>query len=214
MMIRILLVDDHPLHVEGIKLIIETEQDMKVHIETSSIQALETVKTNSFDVMLFDLQMPEMDGFELTKKVIEVDPKAKILIYSGFEVYPHLEMLMDSGSIGFLSKNATKEQLIRAIRSALDNEMVIPFPLFKEIYNRALPMIHLDNVSEKIQLNEKERAVLLQLVKGKKNKEIAQTLFVGQRSLEYCLTSLFQKLGVQTRIEAVVKAKEMGIVDF
>lgn len=212
-MIQILLVDDHPLLVEGTKLIIETEQDMKVHIETSSIQAFETVKATSFDVMLFDLQMPEWDGFELTKKVLDIDPKAKILIYSGFEFFPHLELFMESGAIGFIPKTATKDQLIRAIRCALDKDIVMPFSLLKEIYNRSSPLAKSEKSKEMIQLNDKEKVILKELLKGKKNKEIAQTLFIGQRSLEYSLTSLFQKLGVQTRIEAVVKAREFGLVD-
>jgi two-component system, NarL family, competent response regulator ComA len=111
-MIEILLVDDHPLVGEGTKLIIENEKDMKVHIETSSLQALEQAKLQSFDVMLFDLKMPEMDGFELTKKVLALDPKANILIYTGFEIFPHLDLLMESGAMGFIPKTATKDQFI------------------------------------------------------------------------------------------------------
>jgi len=212
-MIQILLVDDHPLVGEGTKLIIENEKDMQVHLETSSLTALEKVKKFTFDVMLFDLRMPNLDGFELTKKVLEIKPNANIIIYSGFELLPHLDLFMESGAIGYLSKTSTKEQLIRAIRCAMKQEVILPFSLLKEIYNGAKSSFKREMNSDNMSISEKEKEILKELIKGKTNKDIAQTLFVGQRSLEYSLTNLFHKLGVHTRVEAVVKAKELGFID-
>lgn len=211
-MIRILLVDDHPLVSEGTKLIIEKEKDMRVHIETSSRQALQLIQKQSFDVMLFDLQMPDLDGFELCKKVLKIVPDANILIYSGYEILPHIDLLMKSGAIGYISKTATKDQLIRSIRAALNKETIISFSLLREIYNSARRSIT-DNVKNKLAVSEKEKMILQELVQGKTNKDIAQALFIGQRSLEYSLTNLFHKLEVQTRVEAVVKAQELGLIE-
>lgn len=211
-MIDILLVDDHPLMGEGTKLIIENEPDMKVYFETSSLRALEIIKKKSFDVMLFDLQMPEMDGIALSKKIIEQKPNSKIVIYTGYELLPHLDFFMESGAVGFIPKTATKEQLIRAIRCALNQEIVLPFPLLKEIYHKGKNAPVKKN-EDRVVLNEKERDIIRELAKGKTNKDIAQTLYIGQRSLEYTLTNLFNKLSVQTRVEAVVKAKELGLLD-
>ncbi|WHY94191.1 response regulator transcription factor [Neobacillus cucumis] len=213
-MIHILLVDDHPLMGEGTKLIIEKEQDMKVLFESSSLKALEMTKTQSFDVMLFDLQMPELDGFELTKKVLAIEPNANILIYCDNEILPYIDLLMDSGAVGFISKTATRQQLIRSIRCALNKEAIIPYTLLKEIYHGSKPSFLLESPNEGISFNEKEKKILTELVKGKTNKEIAQTMFIGQRTLEYSLTNLFQKLGVHTRIEAIVKVKDMGFIEF
>ncbi|AGK55354.1 response regulator transcription factor [Bacillus sp. 1NLA3E] len=211
-MIQILLVDDHPLVGEGTKLIIETEGDMKVEFETSPIQAIERLKTHSFNVLLFDLTMPQMDGFELTKKALAIDPQANVLIFSECDIYPNLDLLMESGAVGFIAKTATKEQLIRAIRCALNQEMVVPFSWLKDIYHGDRPWVKRKMFKEKISLTDKEKKIMKELVKGKTNKEMAQTLFVGQRSFEYSLTKIFHKLGVQTRIEAVVKVKEMGLI--
>lgn len=212
-MIHILLVDDHPLVAEGTKLILEKEQDLSVVSETSVIQALELVKTQSFDVMLFDFEMPEMNGFELTKKVLAINPNTNILIFTGDEILPYFDVLIDSGAVGFISKTATKDQLIRAIRCAIDQEIVLPFSLLKEIYHEIRSSTSHETPRGKISLSEKEKKIIKELVKGKTNKEIAQALFIGQRSLEYSLTNLFQKLGVQTRIEAVVKVNELGLMD-
>ncbi|WP_251554675.1 response regulator transcription factor [Neobacillus muris] len=212
-MIEILLVDDHPLVVEGTKLIIEKEPDMKVQIETSSKLAIERVKTQKFDVMIFDLQMPEIDGFELAKHVLKIVPEANILIYTGYDIITHFDLLMESGAVGFISKTATRDKLIRAIRCALHQEVVLPFAMLKEIYLNGRYVEHKEPAQERIVLTEKEQAIVKELVKGKTNKEIAQVLYMGQRSLEYSLTSLFQKLGVQTRVEAVIKVKEMNLLD-
>ncbi|CRK80895.1 response regulator transcription factor [Neobacillus massiliamazoniensis] len=212
-MIQILLVDDHPLVGEGTKLIINHEFDMEAHFESSGLKALERLKTQSFDVMLFDLHMPEQDGFELTKKVLEIDPNAKILIFTEYEMFPNLDLFMESGAVGFISKAATKDQLIRAIRCALNQEIVIPISFLQEIYHRTVHSSQREIAKESISLSEKEKKIIQELVKGKTNKEISQELFMGQRSLEYSLTSIFHKLGVQTRIEAVVKVKEIGLLD-
>ncbi|OIK09713.1 hypothetical protein BIV60_23155 [Bacillus sp. MUM 116] len=213
-MFHILLVDDYPLVGEGTKLIIEREQDMQVQYETSSLQALESIKTKSYDVMIFDYKMPEMDGFDLAKHVLAIQPKANVLIYIDSEILPYMDLFMDSGAIGFISKMATKDQLIRAIRCAIDQEAMIPFTLLKEIYGKGRPSLLREPADKGISINEKERKILTELVKGKTNKQIAQSMFIGQRTLEYSLTNLFQKLGVHTRIEAIVKVKDMGLIDF
>lgn len=212
-MIQILLVNDHPLVGEGTKLIIETEEDMKVEFETSATSALERLKTHSYHVCLFDLHRSEMDGYELSKKALAIDPKTNVLIFSEFELYPYLDLLMESGAVGFISKTATKAQLIRAIRCALNQEVVVPFSLLKDIYSGVRPWVKRKTNKEKILLTDKEKNIMKELVKGKTNKEMAQTLFVGQRSFEYSLTKIFRKLGVQTRVEAVVKVKEMGLIE-
>ncbi|MDR7000949.1 response regulator transcription factor [Neobacillus niacini] len=212
-MIHILLVDDHPLMGEGTKLILEKEEDIKVQFESSSLQALEKVKTQSFDVMLFDSQMPELDGFELTKRVLAIEPDATILIYTDNEIFPYMNLLIEAGAIGFISKTSTKDHLIRTIRCAINREVIIPFTLLKEIYRGFESSLLRKPSKEGISFNEKENKILTELVKGKTNKEIAQTMFIGQRTLEYNLTNLFQKLGVHSRIEAIVKVKDLGLID-
>jgi len=213
-MIRILLVDDHPLVGEGTKLIIEKEADMKVDFVTSAKLAMERIKGNLYDVMLIDLQIPEMNGFELSKKVLASNPSANILIFSEVDLSTQLDLFMECGAIGFILKTATREQLIRAIRCAINQEIVVPFTWLKTIYQGTKPWLkrnHMNN--DKLHFNEKEMRILKELVKGKTNKQMAQTLFIGQRSLEYCLTGIFQKLEVQNRIEAIVKVNMLGIID-
>lgn len=213
-MIQVLLVDDHPMVGEGTKIILEKENKIKVTFETSATKVLERVSSEVFDVLIFDLQMPELNGIELTKKVLKVNPNLNILIYTGFDIIPQLALILESGAVGFVSKTATKDQLITAIHCAINQEAVIPISLLKAIYNRKNHSIKDKAEVGEVSFSNRERTILQYLAKGKTNKEMAQSLFIGQRSLEYALTSIFKKLNVQTRVEAVFKAKELGLTDF
>lgn len=206
----ILIVDDHRSVVEGTKMLIESEPDMNVTIETDVYKVLDHVRTKKFDVMLFDLYMPHMNGADLTRKVLEYVPDAIIVLYSGFEIAPHFNLLMDSGVSGFIAKTSTREQLIYAIRCAARKEAVIPMQLLKQL--RRQEIVVSGDQEQKTVITQEEDKLLRELAKGKSNKEISAALLISQRSLEYSLTEVFQKLGVTSRVEAIKKAKSLGIL--
>ncbi|WP_035446092.1 response regulator transcription factor [Bacillus sp. UNC41MFS5] len=208
---EILLVDDHRSVVEGTKMLIESESDMNVTIETDVYLVSDLVRLKSFDVILFDLYMPNINGADLARKVLEDVPDAIILIYSGFDIAPHFNLLMESGVSGFISKTSTREQLVQAIRSASRKEAIIPMQLLKQLRRQEI-VVQGDNVNEKTTIGKKEEKLLRELAKGQSNKEISKTLLISQRSLEYSLTELFQKLNVNSRVEAIKKAKGLGIL--
>ncbi|MFP5111760.1 response regulator transcription factor [Bacillaceae bacterium C204] len=208
---EILLVDDHRSVVEGTKMLIESEPDMKVTIETDVYLVSDLVRLKSFDVILFDLYMPNINGADLARKVLEDVPDAIILIYSGFDIAPHFNLLMESGVSGFIAKTSTREQLVQAIRSAARKEAIIPVQLLKQLRRQEI-VLQGDHSNEKTTIGKKEEKLLRELAKGQSNKEISKTLLISQRSLEYNLTELFQKLNVNSRVEAIKKAKNLGIL--
>ncbi|PFP27571.1 DNA-binding response regulator [Bacillus sp. AFS073361] len=208
---EILLVDDHRSVVEGSKMLIESEPDMNVTIETDVYLVPDLVRLKSFDVILFDLYMPNINGADLARKVLEDVPDAIILIYSGFDIAPHFNLLMDSGVSGFISKTSTREQLVQAIRSAARKEAIIPMQLLKQLRRQEI-IVQGESANEKTTIGKKEETLLRELAKGHSNKEISKTLLISQRSLEYSLTELFQKLNVNSRVEAIKKAKGLGIL--
>lgn len=208
---EILLVDDHRSVVEGTKMLIEAEKDMNVTIETDVYLVPDLVRLKEFDVILFDLYMPNMNGADLARKVIEDVPDAVILIYSGFEIGPHFNLLMESGVSGFISKTSTREQLVQAIRSAARKEAIIPMQLLKQLRRKEI-VLQGQTPNDKTTISQKEDKLLRELAKGHSNKEISKTLLISQRSLEYSLTELFQKLNVNSRVEAIKKAKSLGIL--
>jgi two-component system, NarL family, competent response regulator ComA len=208
---EILLVDDHRSVVEGTKMLIESEPDMNVTIETDVYCVPDLVKLKKFDVILFDLYMPNINGADLARKVLGDIPDAIILIYSGFDIAPHFNLLMESGVSGFISKTSTREQLIQAIRSASRKEAIVPMQLLKQLRRQEIE-VHSEKGNEIAVIGKKEENLLRELAKGHSNKDISKTLLISQRSLEYSLTELFQKLNVNSRVEAIKKAKSLGIL--
>ncbi|MEH7305113.1 response regulator transcription factor [Neobacillus drentensis] len=208
---EILLVDDHRSVVEGTKMLIESEPDMNVTIETDVYLVTDLVRLKSFDVILFDLYMPNINGADLARKVLADVPDAIILIYSGFDIAPHFNLLMESGVSGFVAKTSTREQLVQAIRSASRKEAIIPMQLLKQLRRQEI-VVQGEKANEKTTIGKKEETLLRELAKGHSNKEISKTMLISQRSLEYSLTEMFQKLNVNSRVEAIKKAKTLGIL--
>lgn len=192
-------------------MLIESEPDMNVTIETDVYCVPDLVRLKKFDVMLLDLYMPNTNGADLTRKLLEYVPDAVILIYSGFDIAPHFNLLMESGVSGFIAKTSTREQLIQAIRCAARKEAIIPMQLLKQLRRQEIVVLG-DTESEKTTITSEEEKLLRELAKGRSNKEISKTLMISQRSLEYSLTEVFQKLHVSSRVEVIKKAKSLGIL--
>jgi two-component system competent response regulator ComA len=208
---EVLLVDDHRSVVEGTKMLIESEPDIQVTIETDVYKVTDLVRLKKFDVILLDLYMPNINGADLTRKLLDYVPDAVILIYSGFEIAPHFNLLMESGVSGFVSKTSTREELIQAIRCAGRKQAIIPMQLLRQLRRQEIT-VQDEAGREPTTITRDEDRLLRELAKGKSNKEISRTLMISQRSLEYGLTELFQKLHVNSRVEAIKKAKSLGIL--
>lgn len=211
-MIHILLVDDHPAVMEGTKMMLEQEGDMLVKLANSAEEVLKRVGSESYDVMLFDLHIAEVNGIELAKQVLQMNSEAIILIYTGFEMNNHFNLMIETGIFGFIPKTTSREQLVTAVRCALRGEVILPLSLVKQLRRTTTLGTETNDEVVSSAISIKEYEMLKEIAQGKSNKEIAETLHMGQRSLEYRLTNLFYKLKVKSRIEAVMKAKQMGIL--
>ncbi len=213
-LINILIVDDHPAVGEGTRAIIESEYDMTADVLTESDKITGVLKNGKYEVYLIDLYMPRINGIELTKVILQYDPEAVILIYTGFDLISHYNLLIEAGVSGFISKTATKEQLITAIKCSLREEAVIPLQLLKQLRRvdtRPLTYEEQRNLGDII-LSSKEQEILDRVSKGLTNKAIAIELSMSQRTVEYNLTKIFSKLGVGSRTEALIKAREFGLL--
>jgi two-component system competent response regulator ComA len=212
-MIRILLVDDHPAVMEGTRSILEQEGDMKVFLADSAGRALEMAGESAYDVMLFDLHLADSNGIDLAKQVLKLRPDAVILIYTGFEFNNHFNLMIESGISGFILKTSNGEQLVTAVRCALRGEVVLPLSLVRQLRRTSLQAVEPGSRdAANLAISSKEYEILREIARGKSNKEIAELSLMSQRSLEYVLTTLFNKLGVKSRIEAAMKAKQLGFL--
>lgn len=211
-MIQILLADDHPSVMEGTRVMLEQEKDMEVCVASSAREVLELVSSQTFDVMLLDLYMADDNGIELAKQVLSMHPDAIILIYTGYEIQDHFNLMIETGIHGFILKTMSKEQLITTIRYALKGEVILPTSLVRQLRRTTLKVSDGDGEEGMLTISDREYVILKEIIKGKNNREIAERLLMSQRSLEYCLTKLFQRLNVKSRIEAAMKAKQLGIL--
>lgn len=213
-MIKILVVDDHPTVGLGTKTALEQEADIKADVIIESDKVIELLTDKRYDLYLVDLFMPKLNGTELTKAILRKDPEALVLIYTGYELMVHYNLILDSGAVGFVSKTASQEQLVTAIKCALRGEVVIPLQLLRQLKRiDAVPIT--DNSSAEflaISLTQREQHILKQVGEGLKNTAIAQSLSMSQRTIEADLTSIFGKLGVSSRTEAYTKAREYGLL--
>jgi len=208
--IHILLVDDHPSVGEGTKKMIEQDQELSVTVVLSALEALDEVNKEHYDLILCDLNMPGISGLELTRRLIQTDPERKVLIYTGYEISSHYNLLVESGVSGFISKTASREQLNNAIRCAIRGDAVIPISLLKQLRRQEFT-VGRELIAE-VSITEKEQKILHEVAMGVGNKELAIKLNVSQRNVEYQLTRIFEKLKVRSRSEAIVEAKRLGLI--
>jgi two-component system, NarL family, competent response regulator ComA len=210
-MVNILIVDDHLSIIEGTKMLLEQEPDFKITVENSSLNAMNLIKLNHYDALLFDLYMPHLNGLELAKQALAYNPDLTVLIYTGFDIKPHFNLLVEAGVAGFLSKTSSRDELVTNIRCALKKQVVLPLSLVRELRRPGI-IADSSTSNERVILTTNEEQILIELSKGKSTREIASTLAMSQRSLEYNLTTLYQKFGVRTRVDTIAKAKKLGLI--
>ncbi|NMB18861.1 MAG: response regulator transcription factor [Erysipelothrix sp.] len=209
-MINILIVDDHAVVGEGTKNILASEPDFNVNLIVCSEEASQRIREQKYDVYIFDLDMPEINGLDLTKQVLSIDPEAKIIIFSGHEISAHFNQMVNLGVSGFISKTFTKNQLIRAVWCAVDGQAVIPIELLTQL-RRITHQVE-SRSGEIISLSDKEVEILIQASKGLTNEEIGKQVYISKRNVERHLTIIFKKLQVNSRGEAITRGKELGII--
>jgi len=193
----------------GTKWMLEQEEDFEVTVASPQDNLVELAAGGAFDVMLFDLVMPGISGMELSRRVLELRPDSTILIYSGFDITPHFRRLIELGIVGFVSKMASRERLVQAVRSALNKEAIVPVALLRALFRDGGGPGLKDGGAR---LTDREIVILREVARGKSNKLIAEQMHMSQRSLEYVLTQVFHKLSVHSRVEAVNKARSLGLL--
>ncbi|GAB0166882.1 response regulator transcription factor [Lysinibacillus sp. CTST325] len=213
-MINILVVDNHEAVGEGIKLLLEQEVDFHVTVVRTGEETLNALSQQTFEILLFDVNMPFLNDQGLVKEVEQLNAEAIKIIYTGYDIEPFFNILIKSDVSSFVSKTSSKENLIMAIRSALDGNAMIPVKLLRQLKLVESQKNKIEIMNQFIQydLQKNELAVLKLVANGKTNKEIAGNLVVSLRTVEYRLTKIFKKLQVQSRKEAVEKIRKIGLL--
>lgn len=201
--VRVILADDHAIFRHGIRAVLEHWETVEVIAECGDGQsALEAYFALRPDVLLLDLRMPRLDGLEVVRRVLEGDRAARILIMTTFNTDHDIGHALRAGAKGYLLKDATPEEVHSAILRVADGGMVLAPDITAQYVQ----------LRSRVELSPRELQVLRLLSAGKPNKEIARDLSLELGTVKGHVRSVFDKLGVRNRTEAVAEATRRGIV--
>jgi len=210
--LTVLIADDHPLVREALHRALDVEEDMKVVAEASDgEEAVKLASELKPNVVVMDIVMPKVNGIEATKRIKEVAPDTAILILTAYDDDEYVLGLLDAGAAGYLLKSARGRDLVGAIRTIRAGESVLHPNIIARLLKRATVTSVKENKSQGL-LSERETEVLRLVALGMSNKEVAEELFLSQRTVKAHLTSVFNKLNVASRSEAIVKGLQWGLV--
>lgn len=209
-LIKIMIVDDHAVLRDGLKLIFSLEEDISVISEAESGEdALVILKEKLPDLIIMDINLPKLNGVEMTKQIKGTYPQVKVLILT---MYKHDEYFMSAikeGADGYLLKDAPSEQVVEAIRSLMSGEAVIHPAMTKKLLNLHQQQNEKKDINE---MTDREKEVLACLVKGLSNKDIAKDLYISDKTVKIHVSKIFKKLNVKSRSQAVIHAIQHRLI--
>ncbi len=211
--ITVVIADDQTLFREGIKDLLENEKKITVIGEAADgREALRLVKKLKPNVILLDIKLPHMDGIEATRQIHKDCPTTNVLILSSYEDEAHVMEAIQAGANGYLSKMLPASELVNALKTFANQGVMIPQPVMSKLIEGLRQMGSANSEASLVALTKTEIKVLSNLGQGQSNKEIAGSLACSVKTIKNHLNSMFQKLSVSNRTEAVVKGIDMGLI--
>ena len=199
--IRIILADDHPPLRAGLAAILNSHPELQVVAEAGCGREVMESK-QAADIYIMDLRMPDGDGIQTIKALIARDPATRVLVLTTFDNEEDIFHALDSGARGYLLKDTTKEELIAAVLQIHQGERYLPQAVASRLADRLV----------RPSLTPRELDVLRLVSRGRTNKEMASAMFISEETVKTHMKSLFQKLGVHDRAEAVSVSLQRGLI--
>jgi len=204
--IRVVLVDDHHQMHQIVRATLGATTDIKlVGQGANGGEGIALCEQHQPDIVLMDVVMPVMDGIEATKVLHERLPAIKILVLSSFHDHESVYAMLRNGAVGYLTKDSLAQDLAETIRTTFQGKMVFSSEVGAQLLSAPQPAMD-------FHLTDRELEVLVLLAEGLTNQQSAQKLSISQSTLKFHMTNIFQKLGVQTRSEALVLAAKNNLI--
>ena len=212
-MIRVLVVDDQPLVRSGFRMVIEERPDLELAGEaTDGVQALELARELEPDVILMDVRMPNLDGVEATRRLVESGTQARILVLTTFDLDEYVYAAIRAGASGFLLKDVEPADLVDAIRVVAAGNSLFGPAATERLVARFAQQPAPDAARSLDELTEREKEILALLATGLSNAELAERLFLSETTVKTHVSSILRKLRVRDRVQAVIAAYDAGLV--
>ncbi|RCJ18529.1 DNA-binding response regulator [Nostoc sp. ATCC 43529] len=200
--IRILIADDHPIVLQGLCVLVGQQPGMTVVAEAKNgREAVELFSTHQPDVALLDLQMPELTGLEALQSIKSEFPQARIIILTTYDTDEDIYRALKAGAKAYLLKDAPIAQLVSAIHTVHSGQKYIAVEVGAKLATRM----------EGPQLSDRERQVLIHLVKGMSNQQISKALSISDATVKFHVNNILSKMGVSDRTQAVIEALKRGL---
>jgi DNA-binding NarL/FixJ family response regulator len=209
--IRVLLADDHVLLRQGIRQFLEDEGDIEIIAEASDgAQALRQVEELRPDVAVLDIRMPEVTGVEATRRIKARFPKVRVLVLTAYDDDPYIFALLQAGADGYVLKTASADELVRAVRTVHAGESALSPEVASKVVQQMARGGPAGAAGQVESLTERELDVLRLAARGMTNREIGSDLGISHRTVQGHLASVYDKLEVNSRTEAVTEALKRG----
>jgi DNA-binding NarL/FixJ family response regulator len=210
--LRIVIADDQPLMRAGFKAVLEATGEMEVVGEAGDgLEAIAIVRARRPDVVLMDIRMPNLDGIEAIRQL----PQYRVLVLTTFGLDEYIVEALRAGASGFITKDVPAEELVRAVKVLAAGDALLTPSVTRQLLDRVarrLPAPVAQGPTALAELTEREREVLELLARGMSNAEIADALVVGEATVKTHVSNVLMKLGLRDRVQAVVMAYEIGLV--
>ena len=216
-MIRTLVVDDQEVVRAGFTALLETQPDFTVVASASDgAEAVRLSSEHRPDVVLMDVRMPVMDGIEATRRIVASGVESRVLILTTFDLDEYVYEALRAGASGFLLKDVTAQQLVDAVYIIASGEALLAPTVTRRLLDRfadSMPAADARLALVIASLTEREREILTLLASGRSNAELAKELYLSEPTIKTHLSSIFRKLGVRDRVQAVIAAYDARLVE-
>jgi DNA-binding NarL/FixJ family response regulator len=214
MSVRILIVDDQAMVRAGLRLLLEHEADLDVVGEAADgREAIAQARRHRAHVILMDIRMPGMDGLEATRRILEDDAHARVLVLTTFGLDEYIFEALRIGASGFVLKDERPEQLLAAVRTVAGGDALLSPSITRQVIGHFARSRVRARPREVDELTERELEVLELITRGLSNAEIGSKLFISETTVKTHVTRVLQKLGLRDRAQAIVMAYQTGLFE-
>lgn len=213
-MISVLLADDQQLVRAGLRTILEAEEDIQVCGEVGDgLLAVSAAEDQHPDVVLMDIRMPKLDGLAATRRIAARGEIPRVIILTTFDLDEYVFEALRDGASGFLLKDTTADELVRAVRLAVAGDALLAPSVTRRLIERYANRVAAPSTQNLETLTGRELEVLLLVARGLSNTEVAERLFLGETTVKTHVAHVLDKLELRDRVQAVVLAYESGLVE-